>query len=943
VSDAGKPDQFYASEVAIIGMACRFPGAKNVEQFWQNLRGAVESISFFSDEDLLSAGVHPDALSDPNYVKAGGVIEGVEMFDASFFGFTPKEAEIIDPQHRLFLECAWEALETAGYDSETYEGLIGLYAGTGLNSYLINLLFSDPKSIESAGAIQAALGNDKDHLTTRVSYKLNLRGPSIDVQTACSTSLVAVHLAYQSLLNGECDLALAGGVSIRIPQARGYYYQEGGILSPDGHCRAFDARAQGTVGSSGVGVVALKRLADAIADRDSIYAIIKGSAVNNDGSMKVGYTAPSVAGQAKVIAEAMAMANLGPESITHIETHGTGTGLGDPIEIEALTQAFFVGTQKKGFCAIGSVKSNIGHADTASGIAGLIKAVLALKHKLLPASLHYEQTNPQIDFANSPFFVNRELCDWKTNGSPRRAGVSSFGIGGTNAHVVLEEAPDLVAAAPCRRDTLIMLSAKSSSALESATSNLVERLKEIPETDLPDVAYTLQVGRRSFPYRRFVLCRAVETAIEALEGREPKPVFTSFNDSGSRPVIFMFPGQGSQHVNMGLEAYQTETAFSEQIDYCSKMLIPQIGLDLRDVLYPGSEDAQAAAGKLNQTLITQPALFVLEYALAKLWNQWGVLPQAMIGHSIGEYVAACLSGVFSLEDGLTIVAVRGRLMQQLPAGTMLTVPLSERELQPLLGRHISLAVVNGPRLCVVSGTTRAIDLLEYQLIEMGVSCRRLRTSHAFHSEMMEPILQSLRQQMESITLNPPRIPFISNLTGTWVTEAAATDPDYWVRHLRQTVRFSNGIGELVKDPARIFLEVGPGRTLSALAAQHTDKVSDAVILTSLGHPHDQRSDESVLLNTLGQLWLAGVQPNWQAFYANQQRRRVPLPTYPFERKRYWIEPVRDRATNNNHLQNATDKPVDEVNNEEVAERVAQILEQQLKLMSAQLDLLDDSL
>ena len=875
-------------EIAIVGMTGRFPGAKNLEQFWQNLRAGVESISFFSDEELLSSGIDPARLSQPQYVKAGAVLEDIELFDASFFDFSPKEAQITDPQHRLFLECASEALEGAGYDSQTYTGRIGVYAGVSLSTYFLSNIYTNPKVIESVGSYRTSMGNSKDFLPTYVSYKLNLKGPSINVQTACSTSLVAIHLACQSLLNGESDIALAGGVSIQVPHKSGYRFQEGGIMSPDGHCRAFDAKAQGTISGNGVGIVVLKRLEDALADGDCIHAVIKGSAINNDGSLKVGYTAPSIDGQAKVISEALAMAGVEAETISYVETHGTGTILGDPIEIAALTQAFRP-TNKNKFCAIASVKTNIGHLDAAAGVAGLIKTVLSLKHKQIPPSLHFKQPNPKIDFANSPFYVNSTLSEWNTNGTPCRAGVSSFGIGGTNAHVILEEAPVSEPSTYSRPWQLLVLSAKTASALETATANLVQHLKQHPNLNLADVAYTQCVGRRAFDHRRIVVCQNLDDAVKVLETSDPQRVFTHYTEPCARQVAFMFPGQGAQYVDMGRELYETEPIFTEQIDYCSSVLKSYLEFDLRTLLYPDVEQKEAATQQLKQTYITQSAVFVIEYALAQLWITWGIRPSAMIGHSIGEYVAACLAGVFSLEDALLLVATRGQLMQQLPSGTMMAVPLSAQEIEPLLSKKLSLAAINGPNLCVVSGVEEAVNDLQKQLTEQGVDCRRLHTNHAFHSQMMDSILEPFQEQVSKISLNSPKIPFVSNVTGTWITVAQATDSKYWARHLRQTVRFSEGIAELLQQSERILLEVAPGKTLRTLA--NKQKAAGMVILSSLRHPQNQQSDVAFLLNTLGRFWLEGINVDWSEFYAHEQRHRISLPTYPFERKRYWIEPI----------------------------------------------------
>ena len=882
------------SEIAIIGMSCRFPGSNHIDAFWENLREGVESISFFDHHELLAAGIDPTLLDDPNYVKVYGALSDIDLFDASFFNFSPKEAAIMDPQHRFFLEQAWDAIEHAGYNTETYPGAIGVYAGSQTSYYLLNNLYSN---LEAHEQFQASVANDRDFLSTRVSYKLNLKGPSITVQTACSTSLVAVHMACQSLLNGECDMALAGGVSIYVPQKTGYLYEKGMIYSPDGHCRAFDANAQGIVGGSGIGIVVLKRMSDAISDGDCIHAIVKGSAINNDGSVKLSYTAPSIDQQTAAISEAQEIAGISPETVTYVEAHGTGTELGDPIEVAALTQAFRAGTEQKGFCAIGSVKTNVGHLGSAAGIASLIKTVLSLKHKMIPPSLHFEQPNPKIDFANSPFYVNTQLSDWQTGKTPRRAGVSSLGFGGTNAHVVLEEAPDGVERGsrepeePRKRYQLLVLSAKTCTALETATANLANYLAQHPDVNLADVAYTLQVGRRTFDHRRMVVCQTPGDAVQALETLDPHRVFTHCQEPCHRPITFMFSGQGAQYVNMARELYEVERPFREWMDLCADILSPYLELDLRHILYPSPEQTDAAAQQLKQTSIAQPALFAIEYALAQMWMAWGVQPASMIGHSIGEYVAATLAGVFSLEDALALVSTRGCLMQQLPSGSMIAVPLPGEAVQPWLGQTLSLAAINAPSSCVVSGPTDEIEILQNQLASQGVDCRRLHTSHAFHSQMMEPILESFTEHVKQVSLKPPQIPYLSNVTGTWITPEAATDPAYWVSHLRQTVRFAAGLQELLKEPAQILLEVGPGRTLSQLAKQHPDKQSEQVVLTSIRHPKESQSDIAVLFNTVGRLWLSEASIDWAGFHTHERRHRLPLPTYPFERQRHWIEPV----------------------------------------------------
>jgi acyl transferase domain-containing protein/acyl carrier protein len=876
------------SEIAVVGMVCRFPGAKNVEQFWENLSDGVESITFLKDEELETSGVDPAVKSNPHYVKAASVLDDVELFDAAFFGMTPREAEIMDPQQRLFLESAWEALEQAGYDSETYPGAIGLFAGARTNTYLFNI-YSHPDIVKSLGAFQIGLGNDFAFLSTRVSYKLNLKGPSYSVHTACSTSLVAVHLACQSLLTGECQIALAGGVAVSVPQKTGYLYQPGGIVSSDGHCRAFDARAQGTIFGSGIGIVVLKRLEEALADGDMVHAVIKGSAVNNDGSLKASFTAPSVLRQSEVIAEAIANAEIEPETISYVEAHGTGTALGDAIEIRALTRAFGADTGNKASCAIGSVKTNFGHLDAAAGAAGLVKTILALKHGLLPPSLHLESPHPNIDIANSPFYVNDKLSEWKRNGTPRRAGVSCFGIGGTNAHIVLEEAPPAEESGDSRPYQLVTLSAQSPSALETMTVNLAAHLRQHPELDLPDVAYTLGVGRRAFSFRRMVVGgKSDDDAVRALETMDQQRVFSQAREVGDPPVVFMFPGQGAQHVNMGLELYRCESTFREQVDQCAELLSPLLGLDLRTVLYPDEANLVWAQEHINQTWLTQPALFVVEYALARLWMEWGVHPHAMIGHSIGEYVAACLAGVLTLEDALTLVAKRGRLMQDLPNGAMLAIPLAEQEMGPLLNGKLFLAAVNEPALCVASGSLDAVAAMEQDLAQRGLACRRLPTSHAFHSEMMDPVIVPFIEQVKQISLRPSEIPYVSNVTGKWVTPDETLDPEYWGRHLRQTVRFAEGLDVLMKEPGAILLEVGPGHTLSRLVRRHPRCTAEQVVLPSLSRQDDQLSDEQSLLTTLGRLWLNGASVDWPRFYAGERRHRVALPTYPFERQRYWV-------------------------------------------------------
>jgi len=877
-------------DIAIVGMAGRFPGAADVEAFWRNLCAGVETISRFTEEELAASGVPPEVFRGPNYINARGIPEGTGWFDAGFFGYTPREAEIIDPQQRLFLEVVWEALENAGCDPERFPGLIGVFAGAGFNTYLVNL-YSNPELMAAIGGFQATISNDKDFLPTRVSYKLNLKGPSLNVQTACSTSLVAVHVACQHLLHGECDLALAGGVTLYVPVKAGTLYHEGGVLSPDGTCRAFDERAQGTVVGNGATVVALKRLDDALAAGDPIHAVIKGSAINNDGSVKVGYTAPSVEGQSAVISQALAVAGVEPETIRYVEAHGTGTLLGDPIEVRALTQVFGAGTDRRGFCGLGSVKTNIGHLDTAAGAAGLIKAVLAIERGELPPSLNFERPNPALNLPETPFYVVDRLTPWPDDVSPRRAGVSAFGIGGTNAHVVLEAAPVREPSGPSREAQLLVLSARTETALETATDNLAQALQE----PLADVAFTLQTGRKVFRHRRAVVASTAEEAAALLASRDPKRVLTRAEELSDRPVVFQFAGGGAQYPNMGLGLYRTEPVFREQVDLCLRLLAPHVEADLRRYLFPAPEEMEEAVRLLERTSIALPVLFTVEYAQARLWMSWGLRPQAMLGHSLGEYVAACLAGVMSLEDALAMVALRGRLFDTLPEGGMLAVPLPEAEVLQLLqelGMELSIAAVNGPAFCVVSGLAGTIAQAREAFEERGVDARRLRITAAGHSSVVEPILRDFGEFLATLSLSPPTIPYVSNVTGTWMTAADATDPSYWVRHLRQTVRFGDGAALLLAEGERIFLEVGPGQTLSTLVMQHPDRTPGQTVLNSMRHPQDQQSDVGFVLQVLGKLWLAGAAVDWDGFHAGERRRKLRLPTYPFERQRYWVEPRR---------------------------------------------------
>ena len=879
-------------EIAVIGMAARFPGAQNIYEFWDNLRNGVESISFFSDQELEEAGVNKELLKNSHYIKANGYLENKEIFDASFFGYTPTEAELMDPQIRIFHECVFEALEDAGYNPESYDGKIGLYAG-GANSFYWQAMSHLSGKNENYGGFASTQLTNKDFLCSRVAYNLNLKGASSHIQTACSTSLVAVHHACRALLTGESEMVLAGGISITSTSKHGYLYQEGMIESEDGHCRAFDAKASGTVGGEGGGIVVLKRLKPALEDRDHIYAIIKGTAINNDGRRKVGFTAPSIEGQAEVIRTAQRIARVAPETITYIEAHGTGTTLGDPVEIEALKLAF--NTESRNYCGIGSVKTNIGHLDTAAGIAGFIKTVLSLKHKLIPPSLYFEEPNPKIDFKNSPFYVNTSLKKWENHEYPLRAGVSSFGIGGTNSHVVLEESRLDVREgeqSSSDRKKLFLLSAKTIWSLDKATEQLGEHLKKNPGINLDDVAYTLKVGRKAFQQRRIIMCTDWHDAIELLSPPFSSKMKTfSLNNEKEKQIIYMFPGQGSQYANMGKQLYEKEQVFRSEMDRCFDILKPLMPYNIDEILLPshGIAVETGSLADINNTEIAQPLLFVFEYSLARLLSKWGVKPNGMIGHSIGEYVAACLAGVFSLEDALKLVVSRGRLMREMPKGAMLSISINEEKLIPLLKNYvdISLAAVNSPSNCVISGPFESIDAIEKEIIRKGYDLSKLHTSHAFHSFMMEPILEQFEACVKEVSLDIPRIPYISNLTGKWITPEDATDPRYWSKHLRNTVRFANGIKEILKKGRCIFIEIGAGKSLSNLVKQNQNKENQCVSLVR--HPKEDIADDEYLMNAMGQLWLYGKSIDWMKFYEGEKRYRVSLPTYPFNGLRYWFE------------------------------------------------------
>jgi phthiocerol/phenolphthiocerol synthesis type-I polyketide synthase E len=896
-------------EVAVIGMAGRFPGADDLAAFWRVLRDGVEAIRRFSPAELRAAGVPDDEIASPAYVPAFGAMNDVEHFDAAFFGYNPREAETLEPGHRIFLECCWEALENAGVDPARAQGPIGVFAGAGTPYYNNDVVRPSRELAESIGEFQLDVGSGKDFLSTRASYKLDLRGPSVSVQTGCSTSLVAVHVAAQALLHGECDLALAGGAHVVVPNHTGYFYSHGGVSSPDGHCRAFDADAAGTLAGSGVGVVLLKRLADAVRDGDPIRAVIKGSAVNNDGAQKVAFTAPSVAGQAAVIREALEAADVDPSTIRFVEGHGSGTELGDPIEVAALTQAWRGWTDRRQFAAVSSVKTNVGHLDTAAGIAGFIKTVLALENHAVPPTVNFRTPNPKIDFASSPFYVSNRLEPWDTvDDTPRRAAVSSFGIGGTNVHAVLEEAPPVRTSHARRETQLLVLSARTPTALDAATERLAAHLRENPDRPLADVAWTLQAGRREFGFRRTLVVRPDEDAAALLEARHPERVTTAAVEEGHRSVAFLFPGVGDQYPQMARGLYESEAAFRAEVDRCAGILRPRLGIDLREVLFPGdapaetpasagidlramlgrAESADPAAERLNRTELAQPAVFVIEYALAKLWMSWGIVPEAVIGHSLGEYAAACVAGIFALEDALALVAERARLIGALPGGAMLAVPLSAEKAAEFLVDGAAVATVNAPEMCAVAGPDDVVEEVRRRLADAGHVARKLAATHAFHSPMMDPVVGPIEALVRGMKLGAPKVPMVSNVKGTWITPAEAVDPRYWARHTREPVRFDQGVGELLHVPGRVLLEAGPGQTLSTFVRQRGDTGAVPVI-PSIRYPYDRTPDAAFLLAALGRLWLAGVTPDWTGFHAGERLNRVPLPTYPWEKQRYWID------------------------------------------------------
>lgn len=876
-------------DVAIIGMSGRFPGAENVEQLWKNLLDKKNSISTWTADEL-DPSIPAELRNDPDYVKARGVITDADKFDHAFFGVNPKVAALMDPQQRVFLETAWAALEDAAYDPAQFAGLIGVYAGMGNNTYFTRNVIGHPELIEQVGDFAVMTANEKDYIATRLAFEFDLRGPALSIHTACSTSLVAIAQAFKALRDGECDMALAGGIAITAPINSGIVYNEGGMYSPDGSTRTFDAQGKGTSFSDGVGIIVLKRLDDAIRDKDQVYAVIKGAALNNDGSEKASFTAPSVRGQAEVIAMAQADAGVTPDQITYVEAHGTATPLGDPIEVEALTLAF--GGQKNGqHCAIGSIKSNIGHLTAAAGAAGVIKTALALKEEKIPSNVGFETPNPSIDFANSPFRVAADNIAWPRTGAPRIAGVSSFGVGGTNAHVILAEPPVMSASSASRSKQLFLLSAKSKTSLDAMTENLSAWLEVHPNASLADAAFTLQVGRRHFKHRRLIVGGSHSEVIEAITNKDTNLIGTRELHEAAPGVVFMFPGQGSQYVNMGRDLCASEPVFKEHFDHCCELFSKEFGTSLRDIIFPKAGEEEKAAEQLKQTIYTQASLFTMHYSLAKLWMHWGITPDAMMGHSIGEFAAACLAGVFSLEDAVKLVANRGRMMQELPDGSMLSVRAAEEDVVKKLPAGCSIAANNGPQLCVASGPHEAISKFQAELEEDGITCKLLVTSHAFHSPMMDAIVAPYKKVAESVKLNAPRIPIISTVTAEWLKDEEATSSKYWSDHLRATVRFAQAVKFAWSDADRVMLEVGPRTTATTLARQQSSDSKKQAAVPSLGDSAGNGNELTQLLKAVGGLWQSGVLIDWSKFYEREQRHRISLPTYAFERVRHWVDPV----------------------------------------------------
>jgi amino acid adenylation domain-containing protein len=887
VASARPGAELPSGAIAIVGMAGRFPGAASVEALWVNLVAGVEGITFSTPGELAAAGVDPALSNAENFVPAFGVLDDAYGFDAAFFGYSPREARLMDPQQRVFLECAFAALEDAAHDPDRSPARVAVFGGSDAPSYWLERVGS-PNG-QSVGEFEAGVANRADNLTSRVAYKLGLRGPAVTVLSACSTSLVAVHMACQSLRSGESDMALAGGVAVAPPSRLGHVHVEGAILARDGHCRPFDAGAGGTVGASGVAIVVLKRLDDARADGDTVHAVIRGSAVGNDGAERIGYTAPGLRGQADVIARAQAAAGVDPGSIGYIEAHGTGTRLGDPIEVAALTQVFRAGSDRRGFCALGSVKSNVGHLGAAAGVTGLIKAALALERGQIPPTLHFRTPNPECRLDDSPFFVNTEPVEWRGGDGPRRAGVSAFGVGGTSAHVVLEEPPPPEPRpVPSRPWRALALSARTPGALVDRASQLAEYLRGRPELALADVAHTLAQRPALSPARSVVVARDGQGAAAGLGTLDGPGVVRG--TVGGRPpkLVFVFPGVGGQHVGMGRGLYAEMPLFREHLDACADRFATELGEDIRELIFASGSGAEAAAERLRGPSRCMAAIFAVEHALTQLLVAWGLTPAALFGHSLGEYAAASLAGVMSLDDAVALVAERGRLCDEQPDAAMLSVPLPEADLAAWLDSDLSLAVVNGSAACVVAGPEGAVERLAGRLGAAGVESRRLAIATAPHSSLMDPLAPRLVARAQGATLRPPEVPVVSGVSGTWLGAEAAT-AEYWGRHLRSTVQFDAALATLLADPDHAFVEVGPGGQLAGLIRRHPDAGPDRIVISAMANPRAGREESEALLLAVGRLWCAGLEISADAPTGRPRYRRVPLPTYPFERTRYLLD------------------------------------------------------
>ena len=895
------PGEHQQSDVAIIGMAGRFPGADTIEALWDILVNGKETIHRFADDEL-DASIPVAQRQSPYYVKARGIINQATDFDAGFFGINPKHAALMDPQQRVFLEVAWEALERSGHVPQKFDGSIGVYAGSANNTYFVNNVLQHPELIENAGDLPVLTINDKDYLSSRTAYSLDLKGPAVTVQSACSTSLLAVAEAVESIRKGQCEVAIAGGAAITFPINSGHLYEEGAMLSEDGHCRPFDENAQGTLFSDSVAAVVLKDKAQAERDGDTIYAVIKGVGVSNDGGGKSSFTAPSAEGQATCIHMALEDARIEPATISYVETHGTGTPIGDPIEIEGLRLAFGE-QQHRQYCRIGSIKSNLGHLTHAAGVTGLIKTALALHYKKLPPSINYTKANPVIDFADSPFIVNHELTDWIPLSDKRRAGVSSFGVGGTNVHVVLEEHEGKSPEKPVESTTLpfyiVNWSAKSETSLALYADQLHHFIAGNPEISMADLTYTLQHARQDFNQRSYIVAENLADLRLQLETRSWSTNTVNRDACG---IVFMFAGQGAQYVNMGRQLYEREQVYRRAVDECASILQHELGEDIRDIIFADDDNADMAADRLKQTQYTQPALFVTEYALAQMWSSWGIKPMAYIGHSIGEFVAAHLAGVFTLADALRLVAYRGKLISELPAGTMLSIRSSVDEINAILQDDVSVAAINAPSLCVVSGDTDAIDAFSKTLDAKGIVNKPLYTSHAFHSHMMDPMLILFEKAFESVTLHTPRQPIVSTVTGNWLTDQEAMDHSYWVQHAKATVNFSEALLFLNNELNPLFLEIGPGNVTATLARQHGKDIAKKVIS---GAGNNADNEHWSLYHAIGNVWSLGFQPDWGSVH-DIPAKRIDIPTYAFDRKPYWVSPKQQNYPNDSHTVNAVE-------------------------------------